>query len=91
MLLFKGKITQELVDMLMSWRHSGFNVHCGQRIQPGDEKAMENLARYIIRASFSQERMTYLCAVVHYVELHHKMQLFQASQHKLLNIILSSH
>ncbi len=40
MLLFKGKITQELVDMLMSWRHSGFNVHCGQRIQPGDEEAM---------------------------------------------------
>ncbi len=60
MLLFKGKITQELVDMLMSWRHSGFNVHCGQRIQPGDEEAMENLARYIIRASFSQERMTYI-------------------------------
>ena len=26
---------------------------------PFDETAMENLARYIIRASFSQERMTY--------------------------------
>jgi len=59
MLLLKGKITQELVDMLMSWRHSGFNVHCGQRTQPGDAAAMENLAGYIIRASFSQERMTY--------------------------------
>ena len=58
-LLLKGKITQELVDMLMSWRHSGFNVFCGPRIQPGEEDAMENLARYIIRASFSQERMTY--------------------------------
>ncbi len=45
--------------MLMSWRHSGFNVYCGPRIQPGDDQAMENLARYIIRASFSQERMTY--------------------------------
>ena len=31
----------------------------GSRIQPGDEKAMDNLARYIIRASFSQQRMTY--------------------------------
>ncbi len=59
-LLAKGKITQELVDMLMSWRHSGFNVFCGPRIQPGDDQAMENLARYIIRASFSQERMTYI-------------------------------
>ena len=56
--------------MLMSWRHSGFNVFCGHRIQPGEEEAMENLARYIIRAflsrlclvnrrGFSQERMTY--------------------------------
>jgi len=27
------------------------NVFCGPRIQPGDQQAMENLARYIIRAS----------------------------------------
>ena len=60
MLLSKGKITEDLVDMLMKWRHSGFNVFCGSRIQPGHEEAMENLARYIIRASFSQERMTYI-------------------------------
>ena len=46
--------------MLLSWRHSGFNVFCGPRIQPGDEKSIENLARYIIRASFSQERMSYV-------------------------------
>ena len=59
-LLYKGKITQDLVNMLMSWRHSGFNVYCGPRIQPGDDQAMENLARYIIRASFSQDRMTYI-------------------------------
>jgi len=44
----------------MGWRHSGFNVYCGPRIQPGEEEAIENLARYIIRASFSQERMTYI-------------------------------
>ena len=46
--------------MLMKWRHSGFNVFCGPKIQPGDENAMENLARYIVRASFSQESMTYV-------------------------------
>jgi hypothetical protein len=60
MLLSKEKITPELVDMHKTWRHSGFNVFCGPRIQPGDEQAMENLARYIVRASFSQERMTYV-------------------------------
>jgi hypothetical protein len=46
--------------MLSTWRHSGFHVFCGARISPKDDTAMENLARYIIRASFSQERMTYL-------------------------------
>jgi len=69
MLLRKGKITEEVVKLIMSWRHSlsactaqagGFNVHCGPRIQPDDEEAMENLARYVVRASFSQERMTYI-------------------------------
>jgi len=54
----KEKITPELVDMHKTWRRSGFNVFCCPRIQPGDEKAMENLARYIVRASFSRERMT---------------------------------
>ena len=46
--------------MSLSGAGSGFNVFCGSRIQPGSEEAMENLARYIIRASFSQERMTYI-------------------------------
>ena len=64
LLLRKGKIREEVVKFIMSWRHSlsactaqagGFNVHCGPRIQPDDEEAMENLARYVVRASFSQE------------------------------------
>ena len=59
-LLSKGKVTQELINLHSTWHHSGFNVFYGERIQPGDEKAMDNLARYIVRASFSQERMTYI-------------------------------
>lgn len=46
--------------MLTSWRHSGFGVFCGPIVYPRDKKAVENLARYILRASFSQERMTYI-------------------------------
>jgi len=67
MLLAKGRITKDLIALLSHWRHSGFQVFCGERIFPRDETAMENLARYIsqsrvydIRASFSQERMQYL-------------------------------
>ena len=43
-LLSKEKVTEDLGQMVMGWRHSGFNVFCGSRIQPGDEDAMENLA-----------------------------------------------
>jgi hypothetical protein len=59
MLLSKGKITTDMITLLDKWRHTGFNVFCGKRILPRHKNAMENLARYIIRASFSQERMTY--------------------------------
>lgn len=45
--------------LLDKWRHSGFNVFFGPRILPRQEKSMETLARYIIRTSFSQERMNY--------------------------------
>jgi len=60
MLLSRGKITRDLMALIRSWRYSGLQVYVGPRIQPGEEEATENLARYIIRASFLQERMTYL-------------------------------
>ncbi len=47
---------QKLENML-SWHHSGFNVYIGDRIEPDDKAGLGNLARYIIRACFSQERM----------------------------------
>ena len=60
LLLSKGKIIPDHINLLKSWRHSGFQVYCGPRINPKKKEAMENLACYIIRASFSQARMTYL-------------------------------
>ncbi|MBF0548691.1 MAG: transposase [Candidatus Riflebacteria bacterium] len=60
LLLDKEKISQEMVNNLTTWRHSGFHVYCGEPIAPENETSMENLGRYIIRASISQERMTYM-------------------------------
>jgi len=59
MLLRKEKITREVIRMLDGWRHSGFNVFTGERIQPRQKKSLENLAAYLIRATFSQKRMEY--------------------------------
>jgi len=58
MLLKKSKITRDMIALSDTWRHSGFNVYCEKRILPRQKTSMENLARYIIRASFSQERIT---------------------------------
>ncbi len=56
----EGKITDSIMENMMNWRHTGFNVYCGDAIWPNNKEGLENLARYIIRASFSQERMTYI-------------------------------
>jgi hypothetical protein len=68
MLLEKGAITQWHIDLLMSWHHSGFNVHVCDPIAADDRDALEKLAHYIIRCQFSRERMTYLedCGTVIY-------------------------
>ena len=46
MLSAKGKISKDMIALLDKWRHSGFNVYCGQRILPWHKKSMENLAQY---------------------------------------------
>jgi hypothetical protein len=60
MLLDKGKITPEIIGIMDRWRHSGFNVYCGTGILPREKKSLERLAAYLIRSSFSLERMEYL-------------------------------
>jgi len=59
MLLSKGFITERVVELIHSWKHTGFGVYWGKRINPKEQRSTENLARYIIRASFSQDRMKY--------------------------------
>lgn len=58
----EGIINDFIIENMMQWHHSGFNVYCGKTLWPGNEEGLENLARYVIRASFSSERMTYIPA-----------------------------
>ncbi len=60
MLLTKGRMNPEIIGIMDRWRHSGFNVYRGPRILPREKKSLERLAAYLIRSSFSQERMEYL-------------------------------
>ena len=59
-LLDEGVISQQIVDLLLSWNHhSGFHVHARGRIHGADRKTIENVARYMSRAALSVERVRY--------------------------------
>ena len=49
-----------VINNMAGWRHSGFNVHCGSSVGFYDADAVEKLARYIVRAPISQERLQYI-------------------------------
>jgi hypothetical protein len=38
----RGKVSREMTAMLSTWRHSGFNVFCGNRITPKERETVEN-------------------------------------------------
>ncbi|HEV2391728.1 MAG TPA: hypothetical protein VG146_05115 [Verrucomicrobiae bacterium] len=48
----------ERVQVLYSWKHSGFNVHAGEPVPPEAKSKLEELAQYILRNPFSVEKMT---------------------------------
>ena len=52
MLKAEGKITDVVIENMMNWRHSRFNVYCGNATWPHNEEGLENLACYVLRASF---------------------------------------
>ncbi len=60
MLKAEGKIGDETIRKLLGWKHSGFNVHNGVRIKRSDEEGRERLSRYILRNTFSIEKMTFV-------------------------------
>jgi len=66
--VFRAKVIQFLVahqllpperaQGLRSWKHSGFNVHAGDRVAPEAKANLEELAQYILRNPFSVTKMT---------------------------------
>ncbi|MBC2594639.1 transposase [Ruficoccus amylovorans] len=56
----RRKLTAEQARQMLNWRHSGFGIHAGKRIQRDDHDALERLAQYILRNPFSLDKMTYL-------------------------------
>ncbi|MFC1595540.1 IS3 family transposase, partial [Gemmatimonadota bacterium] len=48
-------LSAERMELIRSWRHSGFNVYVGEAIGSGDRQTLEHVARYLLRAPVSLE------------------------------------
>ncbi len=59
MLKMEGLLSDERVKLMLSWRHSGFSVDASVRVDAGDTKALERVARYILRPPVSLERLSW--------------------------------
>jgi hypothetical protein len=55
----EGLLTDERIELLLSWRHTGFSVHNRVTVEPGDAAGTERLARYLLRPPLSLERMSF--------------------------------
>jgi hypothetical protein len=57
----EGKITEEVVRNIRSWKHSGLSVDQSVRLEAGDREGIQRLIQYYLRCPFSQARMIRLC------------------------------
>ena len=58
-LLAREKISPLLVEIMQSWRHPGFSVFQGVRIDPDDHEARRRLAAYMVHPPIALERLRY--------------------------------
>ena len=59
-LLREELISLERVELLSSWKHSGFSVHNSVYVPPGDQQAVEALVRYMLRPPVRLARLRLL-------------------------------
>jgi hypothetical protein len=58
-LLAKEKISDRVVEILLSWRHPGFSVFQGDPVSAEDHEARERLARYMAHPPVALYRLHY--------------------------------
>jgi len=54
MLKGEAKVNHELIQKLLAWHQSGFNVHAGNRIARDDRNGQKALAEYILQNAFDE-------------------------------------
>jgi hypothetical protein len=59
----EGFLTEERIELQLSWRHSGFSAHNAVRISAGDTASIERLARYLLRSPVALARISTILPV----------------------------
>ena len=59
LLRLRGLLSQERIELLLSWRRSGFSVHNRVYAHPGDGRDFEALVRYMMRSPVSLTRLRF--------------------------------
>lgn len=52
-------LSRERMELILSWPHSGFNVHIGEAIAVNDKESLTRVARYMLRAPVILSRISY--------------------------------
>jgi hypothetical protein len=52
-------LSRERMELILSWPHSGFNVHVGEAVAPDDKISLTRVARYMLRASVVMSCISY--------------------------------
>jgi hypothetical protein len=55
----RGLVSRERIELLLSWRHSGFSVHNRVFAHPGNGSEFEALVRYVMRSPISLSRLRF--------------------------------
>jgi len=60
LLVQRRLLSPALVHKFMQWKHSGFNLYRSDPVKGTHRAELEDLAQYILRHSFSVQKMTYI-------------------------------
>ena len=55
----EGLLSQERIDLLLSWRHSGFSAHNAVTVVAADRAGIERFGRYLLRSPVAVERLSF--------------------------------
>jgi len=71
----RDRLSRKRMEFILSWPHSGFNVHVGGAVAPHDKISLTRAARYMLRAPVVMSRVSPMTRATVRIDLHHRRKL----------------